>query len=128
MEALEVFREIFADGLYSEEPEDSKLAQYYLDVSEQLVDRDPVDPDAAQGFDETAEQASGLLAFGLKNWELGDLDSAVRFFNAFEAVDLPDQMSAYKSLTARYLADRRLVAQITNRIRAWRVIHAKYNY
>ncbi|MEM9281014.1 MAG: serine/threonine-protein kinase [Verrucomicrobiota bacterium] len=59
-------------------------------------------------FERDSEQAIGLLAAALKNWQLGEFESAGELFAAFAAADVPENLSwigSLKPLVAPYERD-----------------------
>jgi hypothetical protein len=73
-----------------------------------LTDPLPVLPDAAKELKPGTLESIALLAFGLKNWNHGQFDSAMSFFDAFAAAEIPADygwMKAYRELVEPYRAD-----------------------
>lgn len=73
-----------------------------------MVEPLPVLPGEQKALAESSIEGLALLAFGMKNWNHGEFESAMELFQAFEAVSFPDQLSwanAYKDLVGPYRAD-----------------------
>jgi predicted RNA-binding Zn-ribbon protein involved in translation (DUF1610 family) len=95
--------EAAADGA-PEDPVGLFVRRLAAEIAEPL----PVLPETGGKVGANSMECIALLAYGLKNWNHGEFDSAIAFFDAFAAATPPAEvswMSAYRSLTEPYRAD-----------------------
>lgn len=106
------FGVIRRSGPYSTAPEDAALAGFFTD-SAALLEGDLAVPAARiRDCATDSAQAIGLLAAGLKNWQLGDLPGAAAFLHAFETAKPPRSaawVEKYKTAAQPWLADLKLL-------------------
>lgn len=95
----------------SEAPEEP-VAAFVRKVAAVLSQPGPVPADEAGRLVAGSFEGMGLLAYGLKNWNHGEFDSAMAFFDAFGAIVPPEDatwMAAYRVLVEPYRADHALL-------------------
>ncbi|MCB1065796.1 MAG: serine/threonine protein kinase [Verrucomicrobiae bacterium] len=83
-------------------------ADFFRKAGRILNDPLPVMPDAAKELKPGSLESIALLAYGLKNWNHGQFDSAMSFLDAFTAAEIPAEygwMNAYRGLVEPYRAD-----------------------
>ncbi len=105
-------RSVFASMPPSGEGE---LAGFFAEVSRVLGEDGPVPAGAAAAFSTDSFKAMGLLAAGLKNWQLGDWRGARAMLLAFEsATPGPSHawVNSYKELVRPQAADLKLLADM----------------
>ena len=82
-EAEAAFRKVTDRGPFSTKPANGKLAGFLLETARQMEGHGPIARNAADGFDKTNHESIALLFFGVKNWELGNIDDAVSQLRLF---------------------------------------------
>lgn len=82
-----VFDEIVKAGNYSEEAAELPQAEFFVETARQMSTPEVIPADAGEALDEPNFEAMGLLAYGLKNWQLGDTETAAAHLRAFLALD-----------------------------------------
>jgi eukaryotic-like serine/threonine-protein kinase len=118
-EAAGIFEQIRKSGLYSKEPEDLELANFFLEASRLLSNPDkPVDEHTARLYSTSDSESFALLAFALHDWQLGDLPNATlllrKFLGSAPAKDAP-WIADYKPLARIYANDARIIAGLETR-------------
>lgn len=91
------------------------MAPFFSKIKKTLTDRLPTPADVAMEFDSSTFAAMGLLANGLKNWQLGDWQLARPFLEKFHAA-APTGSSAwvknYQPLIAPHISDLKLLKDL----------------
>ncbi|MEM9018186.1 MAG: hypothetical protein AAGC68_14315, partial [Verrucomicrobiota bacterium] len=93
-----------------------EIGQLLRRMSPLLADPLPV-IGAADSFEAKGVASLGLFASGLKNWQLGQFDSAIDLFKEFESVDLSGELSWAEGLekaVAGFEADYELWKSLPN--------------
>lgn len=106
--SLDPFREIASQPAWTPTTEDASLAAFFAQASELLQTSTRVPETQTARFPADGVTAVGLLACGLKNWELGDAEAAAPFFAAFQQAKTPASapwLDGCKKLLAPYLDD-----------------------
>lgn len=107
-EARAVFDRIEARGLFSQEPAERRLAQFFVDLAKQMSSSNFVQPDVAKDYEKTNFEAIGLLLLALKDWHLGHFEEAGALFRQFQSStpQPPYEWIAHsKELAAGYASD-----------------------
>ena len=106
------FAAIRAAGPYSGSPGEQEAASFFVQNAAVLETEGAVAAGHAAECPPDSVRAIGLLAAGLKNWQLGDLPGAVTFLRAFESSTPPRPagwVDRYKELAQPYLADVKII-------------------
>ncbi len=113
--AREVFRELAQESPEEAGVMEPALAKFFHWAGSQLQEALPVLPEEA-GAEAAMEDLPPLafLAFGLKNWNQNQFESAGAFLTQFREASLEGDfawMEPYKALTAPYLNDLSIISQ-----------------
>ncbi|MBL9154213.1 MAG: protein kinase [Verrucomicrobiales bacterium] len=98
----------------SAEPDDPAAA-FVRRLAGLIQDPLPAMPETISQLAPNSAESIGLLALGLKNWNHGEPDAAMAFFDAFAAATPPADvawMAAYRSLIEPYRADHALLKNL----------------
>ena len=102
------FRQLHSNGLYSFKPEDSKLANYFVDLGRMMTENRPIDTNSGKDFMTEGFEPIGLFAFALKDWDAGDFDAAAAMFQMFISTNPKGPwkwIEEFEPLAKRYLED-----------------------
>jgi hypothetical protein len=105
-EAKAEFAKVEKRGLYTKDPREEKLAQFFVETSRLVVSDDPIKGDLARNYDPDTTEAFALLIFGLKDWMLGEFEDASYLFRQFKSATPPDSeiwLRRYKSIGDAYV-------------------------
>jgi hypothetical protein len=107
-EAKKEFEKIESRGVYSADPSEEKLANYFVDLAQTAASDSPRPGALAKRYDKTNYEGFALLLFAAKNWTLGAFDDAVPFFENFQSA-APEEsyawLNAYKPIAADHLTN-----------------------
>jgi len=112
-------RGIFADFVAMEEfsKESPELAgeEMFLRKAAATMNQPlPLLPDAKKAFPADSIQSLGILAGGLKNWDMGQMESAMEWFDLFSASKVPagfEWISDLKPLVENYRSDLAIITE-----------------
>ena len=93
------------------------LDVFFAHMSYQMAAPLPVMPEAASDLKPDSVEAIALLAYGLKNWDHQQFDSAMTFFQAFADAGIPNDyawMEKYRDLTGAYRKDLEIIRGLPN--------------
>ena len=119
-EAEAIFKKM-SGGMHPDNPADAALANFFASAGTLLGDDKTIDPKIANSYDTPNQETIALLAFALKNWDLGSFDEAKRFFQRFLIADPKEQytwISDYKQIAEKYMADYRIYDGIATKLAA----------
>ena len=108
-EAERAFKPLDKPTPFSTRPEDSQLAQFFMNLGQTMSNTHPIPPKVSRDYSGDNFEALALLLFGLKNWSMGKFDDARPFFQAF--VDAHPQgretawIKEYEPLATAHLSD-----------------------
>ena len=107
-QAMAHFKEIEARGVYSPDPAEERLANFFVDTA-RLATSDGVIPlTMKESLDGSTYEALALLIFAVRDWNQGRLGDAGAFFRQF-VTSSPQERHAwvaeYKSIARPYIAD-----------------------
>ncbi len=114
LDARKTFGKIEERGLFSNDPNDARIAKFFVESAKLLRGEDVIDQSVAKDYDKTNYQAFALLLFGLKNWNMEKPDEATALFRQFtsswpEAPPLwigdERQISRYKDIAKSFVTD-----------------------
>lgn len=102
------FRAILDRGVYSPDPAEAPLANFFLDVARRCEDRQPIKLETVGELDQTSYQALAFFAFGVRDWSISDYDDAWKLLRQFTRCTLQERhawISEYKTLASPYLVE-----------------------
>ena len=85
-EAVDAFRRIESRGPFSNDAADQPLARFFVETARQMTNEHPVDSKIPTGSGSSFEPMAFLL-YGVKDWEIGDVDGAAALFRRFRQAD-----------------------------------------
>lgn len=120
-EADAAFTKITERGLFSDKPADAKLAQFFLETARQMAGSAPIPPANTAPLDKTNYEAIAPLLFGVKDWQLGQIDHGLTLLRQFRqtkpagpdawiaefnpvATDLIEEFTTFQMAADRYKA------------------------
>jgi len=108
--ALDLMAQLRKEGLYSTEPADTALANFFVEVSRTLLEKKPV-PAAIRNIYGSQQETFALLLYAIWDWEAKSAFSdAGMLLETFQRNAGKDTWEAdYKPLAENYLADWRLL-------------------
>jgi len=102
------FAKLAARGIFSTDPTEQRLANFFVETAKLAASDVPVPVAAVQALEPEGEEAMALLVCGAKDWALGDFENAGLLFGQFSAATLPAKaawVAEYKALAAPFVAD-----------------------
>ncbi len=81
-----IFKQIELRGVYSTDPAEIALANFFIETATALQKQGPVPVSLIDKLSNSNPEAIGLLLAGLKNWSLEKYATALPFFTAFQSV------------------------------------------
>lgn len=104
--ALAALKALNSAGLYSSDPKDQTLANFFVEVSRVLLKQNPVAA-SIRNLYTAREESFALLLFAVWDWEAAKAQSeAGPLFKSFvRTVPATDWAAAYRPLAEKYLAD-----------------------
>jgi hypothetical protein len=82
-EANDSFQRIESRGPFSKKDADLPLANFFVETAKQMNSEHPIDPKAVQPGSGSSFEPAAYLLYGLKDWEVGDVDEAAVLFGRF---------------------------------------------
>lgn len=82
-DANAAFARVENRGPYSKKAEDKDLAAFFVEVARRMQGDGPVDPNDVKVGNAVSFQAVAPLFYGMKNWQLGDFEDAVKLLRQF---------------------------------------------
>lgn len=105
-EAARAFAEVQSAGMFSKEPADLKLANFFVETSKLLAMDAPIPGSTDRVYSGKTVEAFSLLAFGVKDWEAGRIEDAVQLLGDFTHSQPPAEfawISDDKPLAQKFL-------------------------
>ena len=102
------FAKIEGRGVFSTDPTEQRLANFFVATAKLAATGDAVPPAAVQALEPDGEEAMALLVCAAKDWALQDFAGAGALFREFSATALPAKaawVAEYKALAAPFIAD-----------------------
>lgn len=112
-EATAAFATLSEKAEFSTEEKDRELVGFFKRASNSLASGLPVPTSEQSGYATDGAEAMGLLASGLKNWEMGSYAAAQSYFRAFRDAKPRDAdwVKDFRKLLRPYLHDLDILAQ-----------------
>lgn len=85
--AASVFKQIEERGVYSTDPSETALANFFIETAAALGKQGAVPVSLIKKLSNSNHEALGLLLAGLNNWSREDYTDALPFFTAFQSVN-----------------------------------------
>ncbi|EDY20934.1 hypothetical protein CfE428DRAFT_1227 [Chthoniobacter flavus Ellin428] len=113
-DAQVVFGKIESDGPFTKAGSDSQIAQWFVNIAQQLHSKDPIPPAQGRDYDKWSYEGISLLALGLKDWNMEKYDDATALFRQFndaapekmvEWADGPADLKKLKSIGDNFVND-----------------------
>jgi serine/threonine protein kinase len=82
--AEQTFSALKKRGNFSQHPDDSALALFFVNLATLLESHTPILPSQTRSFEYRDHRSFGLLLCGLKNWNLGQYENAAKIFLSFD--------------------------------------------
>jgi hypothetical protein len=104
--AQKAFNKISTRGAFASGGEQGQLSEFFLRIARSMDGTAPINPAVAQRYAPNNHEAIALLAFGLKDWQLGRVDDAVAFLRQFRSsspIGSAEWIAGLKPLATRYL-------------------------
>lgn len=89
------------------------LDAFFRLLSERMVEERVPDPVIKASFDRDSAEVLGLLALGMKAWQMGAWETAMGFFDAFEVTERASDfgwVDSYRALLSPFREDYEIVA------------------
>jgi hypothetical protein len=105
-EAGPVFAEIENRGVYSQDPAEAKVSNFFIEVAHNLADPAPVVTRVARDLHKTDYEAIAFLLYGLKNWQKGKFEDGRFLLQQFKSShpEPPyDWITSYVPLATDYI-------------------------
>lgn len=108
-------------GLYSTDPRDQGLANFFVELGRLMKLPKPIPPGTIRVYSAKNYEAFAMLAYGLKDWNLGDVSAGGEILEAFDKANpAPPHawINNYKPLIQSYLLDYKSYRLLTKKITA----------
>jgi hypothetical protein len=102
------FKAIVDRGVYSTDPTEQDLANFFIRTAKRTMGREPIKLDAVADLDRSNYEAIDFFIFGIRNWSLGAYDDAWQLLRQFSRCTPQDRhvwISDYKPLASPYLVE-----------------------
>ncbi len=102
------FAKIEARGIFSTDPTEQRLANFFVNTALLAATDQPVAAATVPTHELEGEEAVALLVFAAKDWALEDYENAGQLFRQFNEVALPAKaawVADYKALAAPFVVD-----------------------
>ncbi len=116
-----VFGDLQKAGLFSKDPRQHDLANFFVECGRLLSDATPIPASAVKSWNKNSFEAMALLLFGLKDWEESDFDDANQLFQAFldgKPGDSYRWINDYSPIARKAAHDYALYAPLRDRLKA----------
>ncbi len=120
-EANEAFEDLEKRGLFSTDPKDQRLANFFVEMGRLARSDQSVPAGTIRVYERNNYDSFAILVYGLKDWNMGAIGDAGVMLEAFdEAKAAPpnDWINTYKPLIQSYILDfknyRRLATRVEN--------------
>lgn len=90
-DAQVIFGKIESDGPFTKTGPDAQVAQWFVNIAQQLHTKDAIPPTKGKDYDKWSFEGIALLALGLKDWNLEKYEDATALFRQFNDV-APERM------------------------------------
>ncbi len=117
--AAEAFTELGERPIFSTQPADERLANFFPEVARMVAREAPLREDIIADYETTEFEPLGLFVYGLKEWENGRFEISEKLFQAFLASTPQGQwewISQYKPIAQRYVDDYQLVKDLGDEV------------
>ncbi|MEO8205412.1 MAG: hypothetical protein ABI615_04475, partial [Chthoniobacterales bacterium] len=117
--ARQMFELIQTGGLYSSETDEAPVAGFFLEVSRHMAKPQPISESILPIYAANNYEAFGLLFFGIKDFTLGEFETAQTILQAFMAStpEAPyDWINDYKPFAQHYLDDIAAYVKISSQM------------
>ena len=107
-EAEADFKKIQERGLFSPDPTEQKLGQFFIDVAARASSDLPIPPSVASDLDKSNHEALALFLYALRNWSLDQFEDAGPLFRQFNSASPQGRdawIADYKAIANTYIAD-----------------------
>ncbi len=108
MESVSTFESLRAGGLYSTSSRDQRLANFFLELSKLMIEAEPISSGTIRIYNNDNYDTFAMLAYGMKNWNMGAIDDAGEILEKFDESDPQppyNWIDPYKGLIQQYLVD-----------------------
>ena len=114
-QSREVFAELGMQTGYDDIDRENELREFFARVSDRLQDDQPVLMEFADNASDGTADRIGMMAYGLKNWNLGQFTTAGHFFKRFQELNShsnDEWIRQYAPLIEDYEADAEALAEV----------------
>jgi hypothetical protein len=116
-----IFAQLNQRGMFSTNTDQTDLANFFVETSRLLADANPIPASVLTNYPGSNLDVLSLLAFAIKDWELGSFDDANTFFTTVMSRKLDEDyawIEEYKALAKPYLADLKTYLDLKAEINA----------
>lgn len=82
-EAKEVFETLQSEGLFSNEDEKAALANFFVEIGRIMLSKEEITPATLNLYNKDNFEAFAFLLYGMKDWQMGDLEKANQILTEF---------------------------------------------
>ena len=120
-ESRETFAGLQKQGLFTKDPAQLKLANFFVETGRFLEDAKPIPAQVLKSWNKDSLENMALFLFGLKDWSLGDFDDANALFDAYLSGKPPAPygwIGEYEPIARRCAHDYALYAPLRDKRKA----------
>lgn len=114
-DALAAFKAVQKGAAFSPDPAHRSLVKLFENAGRLMSDREPVPGTVASSYSPANAEAMALLAFGLKDWQVGAFEDSLLFMNRFLGSDRRNSeqwVDGYRPLAETHRSDLELVVTL----------------
>lgn len=118
-ESAALFARLDAEDLFSRDPAQLSLANFFKETGRLMKDKRAISANAVTLFKSNNYEAIALLLFGVKNWELGNFESAGKILRAYanaQPTGADAWVKEFQPVADRLLGDYDRLAQLEKRL------------
>jgi len=108
------------DGMYSFAERDSKLTSFFTTVGRAITEDKPIDPNLGKQYATPAFEPLAILAFALKDWQMGRFEDAASLFQDFVSSEPTGSWSwiaDFKAMAKPYQEDYAVFSELPGKIK-----------
>ena len=102
------FQKVQERGIFSPDPTEQKLGQFFIDAAARASSGQPIPASAASELDKSSHEALALFLYALRDWSLEQFEEAGPLFRQFNSASPQGKdawIADYKPIANTYIAD-----------------------
>lgn len=107
-EARKHFQAVIDRGIYSPDPAEQELAQFFVDTAKRCTEKKPIKLETLTDIDQTSYECLAYFFFAVHDWSINDYDDAWQLFRQYTRCTPQERhewTTEYKKLATPYLVE-----------------------